>query len=131
MSAPDLYPLSTQNGQAIPYDVVEGLALRQYTFTTAATVNSVIPIDWSLVYLYATSDCILRNDATPLPAADSALEEAVTYDRTIFVPANTMLVAILNPTVISIRALIANGVLYITSIRRWAGLSQTQQSSVQ
>jgi hypothetical protein len=127
MAATDLYPLSSQRGEAIPLEMVRPASLTMFSFLAGAAGDITIPVGYKTCWLYATQDCILKLSATDLPAA---LISGTEYSRALFIPANTPLAVLLEAGEASLLGLAAAGNLYINSITQWAALSQALQSEL-
>ena len=130
MTAPtDLYPLTTQDGQAIPNDVIKPLALVSFAILEGASNNITIPADYTLVWVYATKACLLKIGASDLPAP---LVAGTSYANTTLIPAESPMVMMVAAGAADVQGVgPSDGVLYMMSIVQWAGLHQVKQSSVQ
>ena len=126
MAAPQLYPLSTQDGKHIPLDVVKPLGLTAFTMTANTAADITVPVGYSLVWLYATAACVLHMTAVNLP---NALVSGTNYTDSIFIPADTLMTIVVEEGECSLLGLGA-GTLYMNSVEQWAALVQPLQSSV-
>lgn len=126
MAASDLYPLSSQKGDAIPLEIVKPLSLISFSFATNVAADVTIPAAYNCCWLYATEDCILRFSATNLPAG---LVSGTEYDKALFIPKGTPLVVQVTPGECSLLGGAAAGKLYVNHVQQWAGLTQSNQSS--
>ena len=124
----DLYPFSTQDGKAIPNDVVKPLATVSFAINAGASNNIVIPDGYTLVWVYATKHCLLKIGANDLPAP---LIAGTSYANTTFIPAESPMVLLVSAGAADLQGVGTAGTLYMMSIVQWAGLHQVKQTSVQ
>lgn len=126
MSAVGLYPLSTQDGKAIPLDVIAPSSLVKFSFVAGVASDVIIPAGYNVCWLFATKACILRLSATDLPVA---LVDGTPYDYALYVPAQMPITVMLTSGEASLLGL-GDGDLYINAVEQWAALLQRNQSSV-
>lgn len=126
MAANDLYPLSSQRGDAIPLEIIKPLSLVAYNFIAVTSGDITIPASYNCCWLYATKDCILAFTVANLPAA---LVSGTEYLNTIFIPANSPIAIQVTPGEASLLGLNEDGILYMNSIQQWAGLVQNRQAA--
>ncbi len=130
MAVPGLYPLSTQDGKAIPLDVVSPLSLIPFTLVAATPKAITFPVGYSLVYLYSTVTCFIQFNENVLPAA---LVDATEYVDAMMLPADTIVTAYVGDGIEALNASVvasAAGVLYVNSVEHWAALVQRLQSTI-
>lgn len=120
------YPLATQDGQAVPLEIVKAA---NFLFAVlVANVNKPVTIPAGLVtaYVLSTVNCVLKNAS----AAFTALAADTNYPDAMFIPSDHLTTLQLTPGVINIWPL-ASGTIYITGIEQWAALSQALQAKTQ
>lgn len=122
MSAPkDLYPFATQDGKAIPLDIIRADGLIFIDYTLAGELLT-IPAGKEVGTVYASTDAILTFGAnTAVPAAN------VPMPASLFIPAKTILTVALLPGSAYVKAMSTNGKLVVQLIEKWAGLGLTTQ----
>jgi hypothetical protein len=119
-----LYPLSTQDGKAIPLDVVKPASMVSYNFAANTAGAIVIPASYGLCYVFATQNCILRLSATALPAG---LVSGTEYQDTFFIPANTLMTIFLTGGAAQLLGGAYAGSLNICSVEQWGAFLQSRQ----
>lgn len=130
MATEGLYPLSTQDGKAIPLDIVKpkGLAFFNIPVTGSLAVDAIIPTGYKVCWLYATQDCIIKFSAVNLPVP---LVEGTNYEDAVFIPAQTPIVIAVTEGEASLVGLgDSAGILYINHVEQWAAMLQRQQVSI-
>lgn len=121
-----LYPLSSESGQAIPLDIIRPLGSIKWVLPFADDLAITIPASFALVSLFSNVDCIL--DFTGLltyPAAN-----ATEFDSAFIISKDTILTLALPST--GAAKLIAldtgvNGLICMNCIQKWAGLGLQRQ----
>ena len=127
MTAPSqLYPLSSQDGKAIPLEICAPLALRSYVLVANTKKDIVIPADWVIGWLYSDVDCVFSHSDTDLPAA---LVDGTVYTSASFVPKKTPMAIKWIPGDASVLPL-ASGRIYLHKIEKWAAFVQSKQTTV-
>jgi hypothetical protein len=122
-----IYPLSSQDGKAIPLDVVKPSSLVKFNFVAGVAADVTIPAGYLLCWVFATKPCILRLSAVNLPAA---LVAGTAYDKALYIPQDMPLTVVLTPGEASLLGLAADGELYINAVEQWGALLQSKQASV-
>ena len=114
-----LYPFSTGDKQSIPLDIIEGISSLQVN----SEVFNLSEIDSVLVYLWSEDGCYVVPSATTVIVMGTAIPGAI------FVPPSHVITAKLSPISYRMISRIASptNFLYITVIRKWAGLALAQQ----
>lgn len=116
-----VYPLSSPDGQPIPFDVGHPNGLFIVTVAVAASAEKTLPDTWELVTLLATVDTIVGFGA----AVALTLAEDVEKVDHVFVPAGV-------PTSIKVPAVkfktisadgVSVGKIYMQKFRRWQALT--------
>lgn len=125
MTAPDqLYPLSTQDGKAIPLDVARPLGLFPVAFTDGVVSDFTLPDEYNIVSVYATAACILRIGSTIAAVAnETEIADAI------YIAADTHYDIIITSGACAVWGLGA-GTIYITSLQQWGALLQSNQTQV-
>lgn len=126
MTATGQYPFSTQDGQAVPLEIVKPVSLIFWNIINGSDKTITIPAGYGSVYVFSSIACIFRN----IDMAFATFVEATEYTKSIFVPANTVVSMQVESGTGHIFGL-GTGRLYMSSIEQWASLSQSLQSSVQ
>lgn len=123
MTSPsEIYPFATQDGKAIPLDILKPAALSFFDFTSAAKADITISQESSVVMLLATEVCILSFNS-----ALTALTAGAEYLNAVLVPKNIIVSCLLPGYSAQVRGVTASGVLYIQSIEKWSGLALDKQ----
>lgn len=124
-TAPDgIYPFATRDGQPIPVEIIEPIALLQKSFSLISAENFTLPAGYETCALYSVEGFLLELGS----AMPSSLADATSYAKVILVPPNTIITAKLVPGVVRIRGLEGSGIAWIQAIRKWASLALQQQS---
>lgn len=126
MTIKGLYPLSTQDGKAIPLDVVKPSTLVKADFVAATPLSVTIPADTAICYLFATKACVLRMAAVALPAV---LVSGTEYANAIFIPENMPMTLLLEAGEAYVLGE-ESGSIYISAVEQWGALLQQRQASV-
>lgn len=127
MTAPQVYPLATQDSQAIPMDVAKGISAFLVVITSAVHHEFTIPADYFICSIVATQDCALRIGA----ALPSALVVETAYSNTMFLQAEVIYDVILTPGTASVVGLsTSNGYLRISALQQWGALQQPNQANI-
>lgn len=119
------YPLTTQDGVAIPLDIIKPSGLIFQALTSSAWTSITIPLKTDLVMLKASEDCIL--DMTGLAAI--AFVEGAYNAKALYLPKGFVVAVAIDPGVIKARAVSTATVLYIQGIYKWAALSLPRQAA--
>jgi len=119
MAAPfDAYPFATQTGTQIRPDIIKPvyLTVLPFTLTAMVAVDTTLAVD-KVYQLYATQDCMLGFDATPIGASASG--------NNLFLPMNTYKLISPNSNLagLSVLGLTLAGTLYVQEVVTWAGLA--------
>ena len=119
----DIYPFATQDGKAIPLDILKpsGLILHAYTEGSASTL--IIPEQYQVGMFLATTSCLVCfGEELVKPFVDSII-----YENTLLVPSGNVVSSAIRHPSLSIIGLNEGGQLYIQLIDRWAGLALDRQ----
>lgn len=122
-----VYPFSTQDGKAIPLDIIRPKGLIICAFTPAALLtvsHCTIPDGTVVGVLTSSAECIVRFGPEDIP---SVLEDGTLYEDTVFIPAGGGVTVVLQPGPISVTGTNKAGALFIQIIDQWAGLGLPTQ----
>jgi hypothetical protein len=123
----EIYPFTTNDGKAIPLDIVKPIGVTKYALLTDALTDVNTLEENTVVVLYSTVDCLISFTGT---LAILPVVNGTTYTDSIFVPAGTLMTV--EPIFGSGKAvaLDAAGSLYVQQVEKWAGLSQPRSAIV-
>jgi hypothetical protein len=125
MATPNtLYPFATQDGKAIPLDIIKSSGLMLRTFGVSAA-SFTIPAGVAVAALIASNPCVLRFGTT-LP--DNLVEDEL-YSDTILIPKDMVVTASVVPGTAYVKGLTSTGKLYLQFFEKWAGLALDRQFS--
>lgn len=119
------YPLTTQDGQAIPLDVINPSGLIYQDASTSAWADITIPAGMTLATFKASEDTLV--DLTGTMTVATAV--ATHYPSMLFVPKGFVVASVVAPGPIKVRALSAASRIYIQGIYRWASLALARQNT--
>ena len=123
MTAPtNLYPFATQDGKAIPLDIIRPSALLSLAVNTTAAGPVDITNAYSVGVFFSAVECLVGFGAS----VGYPLTTGVLHTNTLLLPANTILVSSLPSNIIYVSAEKA-GILYLQLIEKWAGLGLEKQ----
>lgn len=125
MTAPsEAYPFSTQDGKAIPLDIIKPAYLLIKNFSIVSS-SLTITEDMRVATLFSSVSCLFRFEVD-IPV----IVDGTAYSRMILVPANTILTVALVTGTAYVKSLSGdNGTLYLQVIEKWAGLALDRQYS--
>ncbi len=117
----ELYPFSTQDGKAIPLEIVRPLA---FVFVALSTSYGSVVLNnkFNLAALFASVDCVM--DTTGL---ETTLVAGTTYNGMLFIPANTVVMAALPTITAKVRSIADDGQLFIQGVQQWSALNLARQ----
>lgn len=125
MAANDLYPFSTQDGKAVPLEIVKPLSLVTWT-TVANTPKAIVIPAGAAAWVYSTKDIVLSFEDTALPAA---LVQGIVYPNAIFIPALTpMVIELIAGPAYLLSVEVAT--FYLNVITQYAALAQVRQTTI-
>ena len=123
MSTPsEVYPFATQDGKAIPLDILKPSSLVFYAFTDVAKTDIVIPTTSQVAIFLASEACLLSFEGSLI-----ALTSGIEYTKTLLIPKDVIVASVIQGTFAQIRGLTASGTLYVQLIEKWAGLALDKQ----
>lgn len=126
MSADGVYPLSTQDGQAIPLDIVKPSALIFWNLAATVERTVTIPAGFDVCYVFSTTNCLIHNNVTSF---GTPVEDHV-YPDSALVLANTILILNFVPGANRRIYPLGNGVIYLSAFQQWGALTQQLQTRI-
>ena len=119
MLQPNLYPLSTQDGQAIPLDVIRPTGLLWISHNT----SEVLPDGISVIAIHANGgDAQIAFGNT----AFTGVAAGVLQENILYVPINGVVIAeVVDPT---ITAYCPTATVYIQLMEKWTSLALAKQT---
>lgn len=113
----DNYPFATQDGMAIPLDVIRpnrvhlvGLQVSDVTFTLSPEAQVAV--------FYSTTACVVS-----LGSDTKAIAVGNTIEDALYIPANTAVVSTVSGGTKRVGTFLTTGTLVVQEIERWAGLA--------
>lgn len=124
----ELYSLSTEDGKAIPLDVIRPLSLLITSWGIGGFSTITIPVAWKIATFFCERGCYVQFDApvgTTLPA------ENIEHLNTLIVPPNTLVASTVLPGVAKVVGYsnLVVGKLVAQQIQKWSGLALKRQIS--
>lgn len=111
------YPFSTQDGKAIPLDILKTRGLLISTFDAVSDSLITIPEGSEIAVLFSSTDCLFSiGSALGSLPADNSLKE-----KTFYIPASHAVTIVLEQGSSYVRGM-GTGVLYVQLIERWVGM---------
>lgn len=120
----EVYPFATQDGKAIPLDIIKPAGLILQAFTPLAVASFIIPAGYKVGTMLASKACIVRFGQT-IPA----LVDGTFYEDMLLIPNDTIITVSFDPTTLYVEGLTESGTFYLQLIERWAGLALDKQFS--
>jgi hypothetical protein len=118
----EIYPFSTQDGKAIPLDIIKPAFLIKKSFSTTSS-SFTIAEGMRVATVMATAGCLLRFEED-IPV----LVDGIAYASTALIPPNTIVTIALKSGLAYVQSLTSEaGTLYIQVIEKWAGLALDNQ----
>ena len=117
----ELYPFATQDGKAVPLEIIQPTAMVMLDITTSYSTLA-LPDSLNLAAIFASCDCVID-----LTGAATTLTSGTLYNSMLFVPASTVVMAKLETVTAKIRAVSDSGVIFIQGVERWAALNLARQ----
>lgn len=118
---PELYPFATQEGKAVPLEIIKPIAALKFSFTTTIA-SLVLPVSLNLSAIFSTEDCFID-----LANVITAITSGVTYDNLLFIPKETVVMVMLPTATVKVKGDTAAGDLYIQGIQKWASMHLPRQ----
>lgn len=111
------YPFSTQDGKAIPLDILKtkGLIIQEYNIGSDALIT--IPAEAEIAVLIASQDCIISVGEIVGPIVNNTLKAKAYY-----IPKATAVTITVEPGSCYVRGHTLGGVLSVQLIERWVGM---------
>jgi len=119
-----LYPFATQDGKAIPLDIIRPQGLIQVPFTLT-WASLVIPAGYEICVFRATEDAIIDISGT----AAVANVDGTAYNNHLFIPKGYIVTAAITVGTVKIIGASAVGRLVIQALKKWSSLSLPRQSA--
>lgn len=123
--ANEQYPLSTQDGDSIPLDVIRPVGMVFQTFVAGSWTAVTLPAGTDLVTIKADEDCYLDL----LGTKTTALAAGTYYASVLYIPKGFVVTAQLAAGAIKVWGIATTGNIYIQLVGRWATLSLPRQTS--
>lgn len=122
----ELYPLSTTDSKAIPFDVVYPLSCVKWEFAVDAATPIVIPASMDIVYVFSSADVLIDYGNTlTYPAANDT-----EFTQGFIIPSDTLMSIRLpdtgNARIIPLRPN-QPGIVYMQAVQKWAALGLKRQ----
>lgn len=122
MALKDLYPFATQDGQAIPLDIINPAGLVFQDFILGASTEFTIPAGYEVGTFFATKDCIVSFGADLV-----SFDANTMHTNTLLLPAGVVVTAAFIAGPAYVRGIAEVGTVYMQLIEKWAGLGLPQQ----
>lgn len=117
-----VYPFSTQDGKAIPLDIIKPTGVLRKTFTSAGDDMLVVPDGTEVATIHADADCVVGFDGSV-----GVLVDGVVLPNSLYVPAGSIITVALDSGPIAVRGISGSGTLTLQTIDKWAGLALSLQ----
>lgn len=119
----NVYPFATQDGKAIPLDILRPSGIMILTFQVATESFFIIPNGYEVGIFFSPTWVLARfGQPFTVPVLNNTL-----YTDALIIPSGTMTVASLTQGPCYIKGLTENGTLYLQLIEKWAGLALDKQ----
>lgn len=123
----ELYSFSTEDGKAIPLDIIRPLAIMLQAVNAGSQTSITIPVTWKVASFYSSVGCFIEFASALMPWPILANTE---YTDVLFVPPNIIVTATVIPGVAIISPASGSaGSIIIQQIQKWAGLALRRQAS--
>lgn len=122
MAIEQAYPFATQDGKAIPLDVIKSKGIMLLNLTSVAS-SFTIPEGKEVAILLASTLSVIQPGNT-LP---DALISGTEYPGGLFIPSGIAVSALLAPGAYKAKTVTGAGTVYIQFIEKWAGLALSKQ----
>ena len=123
MSDLEIYPFSTQDGKAIPLDILKPSHLFHISFTTTSS-SITLPEGAQVAMFMATVGAIVSFGAA-VSFAGGSWNQA----NSLYVPKDIIVSSTVKDSTIHVRGVEGSGSLWVQIIEKWAGLALTKQYS--
>ena len=117
-----VYPFSTQEGTAIPLDVIEGIGVLPVAFTAGASVAFTIPEGEVVGAITASEACVIAFGLSIGTITDNTL-----IDDALFIPRDATMTCALTPGLAYVRGFNTSGTIIVQFIRKWAAINLNRQ----
>ena len=124
----ELYSLSTEEGKAIPLDVIRPLSLIITSWGTGGSAVVTIPATWKIATFFCEKGCYVQFAAAN---ATTLAVENFEHTDTLFVPPNTIVASTVVAGIAKIVGYSATvgSKIVIQQIQKWSGLALKRQLS--
>ena len=121
----EIYPFATQDGKAIPLDILKPSYLLLCAYTESAVATYTLPEDAQVAMFISAKDCLVsfENDLTSIATDGTA------YAKTLVIPGNTIVSSACSSLTMKVKGIAESGTLYVQLIEKWAGLALDRQYS--
>lgn len=123
----ELYSFSTEDGKAIPLDIIRPLSLIRKTFLAVGVGSFTIPANWKIASFYSNVGCFIQFAAAVIP--NPPIDDTE-YADVLWVPPNFVVTATV--VVGAARIIPAEqvaGYVVAQQIQKWAGLALKRQTT--
>lgn len=117
-----IYPFATQDGKAIPLDIIKPKGIIFQSFTAGASAQITIPADATVGVIFSDKACAI-GFGVDVPA----LVANTYYPTTALIPVGSIVTLALTPGTAYVRGLTDSGNIWIQLIEKWAGLALNTQ----
>lgn len=119
---PELYPASTQDGKAIPLEIMAPKGMITQALTTAwSTIALSALYENSIIFSTVNMFLDITNTASGSPTSGTS------YTGWVMIPANIAVTIVLPAASIKVRAVTGGGDVYINGMQKWASLALPRQ----
>lgn len=124
----ELYSLSTEDGKAIPLDIIRPLSVIKKNFAALGTGVLTIPANWKIASFFSNAGCFIQFAAATIPANPVDDTE---YADVLWVPPNFVVTSTVLPGAARIISAdgITPGYVIAQQIQKWAGLALKRQTT--
>lgn len=117
-----VYPFSTQDGKAIPLDIIRPSGLLYRNFNASSEIDLIIPTGYPIAAVIANEVCLIKFNGSI-----GIFDENIVYTDLLLIPANTITIVSITPGTGAIKGIINSGTAYFQLIEKWAGLALDKQ----
>ena len=119
----EVYPFATQDGKAIPLDILKPSWLFLHGFTVDGNSSLTLPAS-DLVSVFISSEAVIVSFEDVL---DSAIVAGMQLPKALYVPKGVIVTCAIPSQQLHARGVAEAGTLYIQIIEKWAGLALAKQ----
>ena len=118
----EIYPYATQDGKAIPLDILKPSYLLALPFTADASASIALPAGAQVGMLISDVAAVVS-----FHAALTSLSGSYTLEKALIIPEKAIVSTVLLASPLYVRGVAESGTLYIQIIEKWAGLALDKQ----